>query len=139
MLLPFILILCSISQISFGFFHNIDHTSKFNENSTLIRNFEIKYDRDARVFYDSEFPLKFSINIKEFTRRFNVTFQKLVENHQKQPSLDVFVIEEAMKIPIRHGLEGEEFQQYSEVDGPGFATLIRNKNNHSNHFRLVNA
>ena len=59
-----IFILCSISQFSFGFYQSIDQASDLKENSTLIRNFAIKYDQNQKNLSDTGFPLKFSINIK---------------------------------------------------------------------------
>jgi hypothetical protein len=135
-----IFIICSISQFSFGFYQSIDQASDLNENSTLIRNFAIKYDQNPKNLSDTGFPLKFSINIKEFKKRFNLTFQKFVSNRLlKEHSLNVFVLDEARRAPIKHDFsnDDEEFELYEDLNGTSFATLIRNKNSESDPFRLV--
>lgn len=121
----------------------------------MIKNFKIRYDQE-KFDYKTEFPREFSISFREFKEEFNVKFVK-----DKLLSNDIYIIDPKTGNPVKHDLKDDEvtkifkkslyienfnctvlqtkkYRNYFQVDGDGFATLIRNReNNENNPFRLV--
>ncbi len=113
-----------------------------NENASFVENLKINLKEKN---WKKSFPIKFSIQLVNLTKKV-VSFVKIDRydpNHAIGRS-DVFEINSNFEIheSIEKELDKEDFELYKEINGTGFATLIRNKDsldgNRTKHpFRIV--
>ncbi len=112
-----------------------------NENSTLIKNLKIYFEKNAK---SNEFPDEFKIKFNAFGTQFDLDFEKIsVSSLDSHPvsSQDIYVIDEITKQPVKYQ---DKYKVYHELyrqigNNYGFATLIKNENPSLNPYRLASS
>jgi hypothetical protein len=104
----------------------------------VIQNFKIVYD-DSFDF-SKDFPAFFNLSFREFDQDFNIQFEKVpASDKDKAHSYDIYVINKKTGHPVKHSSikNEEQFELYKEKGGSGSVTMIKNKKNGANRYRIV--
>lgn len=87
--------------------------------------------------HPDEFPKNFSIKLNELGQKFDSVFEKVFLVNKND--IDIYVLNENEN-PVKYDLKNEEkFEHYTEINGRGFVTLVRNsaRRNIDKKFRIV--
>jgi hypothetical protein len=110
-----------------------------HQNASVVQNLRIDYDES--IDCSKQFPAFFNLTFNEFDRDFCIEFVKVltVHSNNKTHSYDFYVMDKSTGHPVKKSIDvdEEEFELYREKDGRGSATMIRNRKNSANQFRIV--
>ncbi|RNA38763.1 hypothetical protein BpHYR1_014792 [Brachionus plicatilis] len=119
-------------KCSYGFYY-LTRLSELDSaaNESLIREFRIEWPHVD----GSGFPPEFKLNFSELSTTFDVEFVR----YDAPRSDDIYVIDPVTKQPVKHMHSNsvEEYEFYVQRGADGFATLIKNRLNMTNLFRMA--
>ncbi|CAF0730548.1 unnamed protein product [Brachionus calyciflorus] len=127
-----------ILNIAHGFFYVTDlNDLKSETNSSLIKDFRI----DLPEILGDAFPRSFSVEFTELEQNFSIEFEKYelkVDNQLVKNLDDIYIIDPTSKQPVKYSnsMPSENYGLYVQKYGDGFATLIQNRRDDKNRFRL---
>ncbi len=112
------------------------------EESKLLENMQIIYDKIEADMYPAKFQLNFTVSGKYYSLSF-VKDEPVRFNSRDLRSINVYVMDEKAKNPVPYKSKANQnenynlFENYRTVDGLHTAILIRNEENSPTKFRIV--